>query len=410
MKLFGFEISRAEQKSGVTNSLELFRALNGFGGGDISSGVDVSHATALRVTTVLACARVIAEGIAQVPFRLHKRLDGGGSEHAHGERLYEVLELKPNSWMTSFELRETIALHACLTGGALCYIVRGLRNEVAELIPFPRNSWTVKQNADYSLSYEVAYPDGTTETLPASSVWHIRGPSWDTVLGMDIIKQAREAIGLSIATERSQGGMHKNGLRTSGVFSVEKELTEPQHARLMAYLMNAQAGSENAGKPVVVDRNAKFTPATMTGVDAQHLETRKHQIEEVCRVLRVMPIMIGHADKTATYASAEQMFLAHVVHTLSPWYKRIEQSADTQLLTPAQRKAGLFTRFNASALMRGSHTERSNYFSKALGAGNSPAWMTPDEVRMLDDMSPLGGNAANLPTPNTTMPQAAGVE
>lgn len=410
MKLFGWEISKSEQKSDVTNSLELFRAMNGFGGGDISSGVDVSHQTALRVTTVLSCARVIAEGIAQVPFRLHQSLTSGGSEHATSHRLYEVLELKPNSWMTSFELRETIALHACLTGGALCYIVRGIGGEIAELIPFPRDAWYVKQNADYSLSYDVAYPDGTTETLPSSSVWHIRGPSWDTVLGMDIIKQAREAIGLSIATERSQGGMHKNGLRTTGVFSVEKELTEPQHARLMAYLMAAQAGSENAGKPVIVDRNAKFTPSTMTGVDAQHLETRKHQIEEVCRVLRVMPIMIGHADKTATYASAEQMFLAHVVHTLSPWYKRIEQSADTQLLTEKQRQDGLFTRFNASALMRGSHTERSNYFGKALGSGGSPAWMTPDEVRMLDDMSPLGGDAAKLPTPTNVAPKPMGAE
>ena len=147
----------------------------------------------------------------------------------------------------------------------------------------------------------------------------------------------------------------------------------------------------------------------MSGVDAQHIETRKLQVEEMCRAMRVMPIMIGQADKSATYASAEQMFLAHVVHTLMPWYERIEQSADVNLLSDEDRRAGFYTKFNPNALMRGAAADRGEYYSKALGAGGTPAWMTQDEVRGLEERAPMGGTAAalsagamNKPAPSAT--------
>lgn len=142
---------------------------------------------------------------------------------------------------------------------------------------------------------------------------------------------------------------------------------------------------------MILDDDAKYTPFGMTGVDAQHLETRKHQIEEICRAFGVMPIMIGHADKTATYASAEQMFLAHVVHTLSPWYERIEQSADAQLLTEEDRAAGFYTKFSPNALMRGAAKDRAEYYKAALGTTQQPGWMTRNEVRALEEMNPVPG-------------------
>ena len=116
-------------------------------------------------------------------------------------------------------------------------------------------------------------------------------------------------------------------------------------------------------------------------------------------MFRVMPIMAGYSDKAATYASAEAMFTAHVIYTLAAWYERIEQTADCQLLTDAERAKGYYTKHTVAGLLRGSLTDRANYFSKALGAGGSPAWMTQDEVRGLEDMNPMGGTAGALPVP-----------
>jgi phage portal protein BeeE len=148
----------------------------------------------------------------------------------------------------------------------------------------------------------------------------------------------------------------------------------------------------------------------MTGVDAEHLSTRKHQIEEICRFMRIFPQMVGHAgDQTPTFASAEQFFIAHVIHSLGPWVERIEESADINLLSEADQLAGYVVRLKMRGLMRGAMKDQADYFSKALGAGGSPAWMTQDEVRSeAEDLNPMGGKAATLREPtNVAKPAPA---
>jgi HK97 family phage portal protein len=145
-------------------------------------------------------------------------------------------------------------------------------------------------------------------------------------------------------------------------------------------------GGDRSHKPLIADQNAKWLSNVMTGVDQQLLETRKHQIEEMCREFRVMPIMVGQSDKAATYASAEQMFLAHVVHTLSPWYQRIEQSADVNLLSEAELAEGLYTKFIPNALMKGAAKDRAEFYAKALGSGGGKGWMTQNDVRALEEL------------------------
>jgi len=392
MKIWPFG-RKANEDGSVRHSLDLFRLLAGWMA--TKSGASVSHKTALEVSVVLACVRVISEGIAQVPFKLYRQ-DGASVVPATEHPLYRLLHRKPNDWMTSFELRETMALHCVLTGDAFAFVNR-LRGEVREIIPIDPGCISIEQNDDYSITYTVTAKNGETLKLPQSAIWHWRGPSWDGVCGLDVVKLARESIGLAMATEESHARMQKNGAAISGTYSVEGTLNPEQYKSMRKWLAENFEGIENVGKTKLLDRNAKFHPASMTGIDAQLLETRKHQIEEVCRAFRVMPIMVGYSDKAATYASAEQMFLAHVVHTLSPWYERIEQSAECQLLSQKELDAGYFIKFNAAGLMRGSHKDRSEYFAKALGAGGSPAWMSQDEVRALEELNPMGGTAAALP-------------
>jgi HK97 family phage portal protein len=140
---------------------------------------------------------------------------------------------------------------------------------------------------------------------------------------------------------------------------------------------------------MILDRGAKFISTTMTGVDAQHLETRKLQIEEIARAFRVFPQMIGYSDKTATFASAEAFFIAHVVHTLMPWYRRVESSINVNLLGKKAVQAGYFAKFNANALLRGSAADRAAFYQSLWNMGA----LNANEIRELEDMNPYeGGN------------------
>jgi HK97 family phage portal protein len=336
---------------------------------------------------------VIAEGVSQVPWKLHT----DGRSEAGDHPTYDLIYRRPNPWQTSFEFRETIMFHVVLTGNAFVRKLRvGSVRRLASLEPLDPGRVTVRVEADGRMRYWYQGDSGERVEIPADDIWHIRGPSWNSYVGMDAVKLAREAIGLALATEATQADFHRNGTRVSGLYSVENNMSVEKFNQISAWMDRHAQGGDRAGKPFILDNKATFSQLQMTGVDAQHLETRKHQVEEICRAMRVMPIMVGQSDKAATYASAEQMFLAHVVHTLMPWYERLEQSADVNLLSDEDRARGFYTKFNANALMRGAAKDRGEYYSKALGAGGTPAWLTQDEVRDLEEYDPMGGTAAAL--------------
>ena len=382
----------------IRSASELMRELLR-GGGASKSGAAVNWETALRVGAFFACARVIADGLAQVPLKLYREsADGTTRAPAKDHPLYDVLHRRPNEWQTSFEYREMIALHLVFTGRHHSFINR-VRGDVVELIPFEPGTCVTKCADDGTLTYEVRTRSGKTQIYPAEAIWHIKGPSWNGWEGLDTVRQAaREALGLAIATEEAHALLHANGVQTTGTYSVEGKLSLEQYTQLRKFIVENNAGA-NRGLPMIIDNGAKWLQQAMTGVDAQHLETRRFQVEEICRALRVMPIMVGSNDKSSTYASAEQMFLAHVVHTLSPWYERLEQSIDVNLLTKADRAAGVYAKHVVAGLLRGATKDRAEYYSRALGSGGAPAWMTQDEIRGLEEMNPMGGAAAALPIP-----------
>lgn len=387
-----------ERKS--MDTLELFREI--YGGRTSKSGVAITLENAFKVSAAFACLKVLSQGGAQVPFKLfHEQEIGGLSKIATAKdhSLYDLMAHAPNGWTTSFEFRETLILHAALGDAYAFKNKSGARGAITELILLDPAKVKKEQKSDWSIVYKVTGASGAVQEFPAEAIWHVKGPSWNGVQGMEVLNLAREALGLSIATEESHAKLHDKGVRPSGIYSVEGSLNPEQYKKLKDWIDKEFAGAENAGTAMILDRSAKWLPMAMSGLDAQHLETRKFQIEEVCRFFGVMPIMVGYSDKAATYASAEQMFLAHVVHTLSPWYARVENSADAYLLSKRERSEGLYFKFVAAGLLRGAAKDRAEYYAKALGSGGSPAWMTPDEVRALEELNPMGGAAAQLPTP-----------
>lgn len=356
------------------------------------SGQVVTHDVALQATGVLSCTRVLCNGVSQVPFKLHQKIAEERKE-ARDHHLYDLLHRRPNEWQTSFEYRETITMHLVLAGNHYSFknVVRG---KLKELIPLEPGNVSVTRGTNGRLLYRVQGADGRQQEFPQETIWHIRGPSWNSWIGMDAVKLAREAIGLALATEGAHADLHANGAWASGTYSVDGTLDEDQHKKLEGWIKK-NIGGANRGAPLVLDHAAKWLQQSMSGVDAQHLETRRFQVEEVARAFGVIPMMIGHTDKTATYASAEQMFIAHVVHGLAPYYERIEQSADVNLLSDEDRKKGFYTKFNADGLMRGAAKDRGEYLYKvwSMGALNS------NEVRELLDRNPYPeGNTYRVPS------------
>lgn len=348
------------------------------------SGKSVTLTSSLEVMAVLGCVRVISEDVAQVPLKLFQKRKDGGSDVASEHPLSDLLDVGPNDWQTSFEFIENLIIQAALAGNFYGF-KNQVRGSVREIIPFPPG--TVREDwKELTPTYWCTGSDGSQKDFPAGAIWHLRGPSIDTKTGMAAIKVAREAIGLAMATEEAHAQLHANGVQASGMYSVDATLNPEQYKKLSDWIAK-QISGENRFKPFVLDRGAKFTPNSMNGVDSEHLATRKHQVEEICRAFRVMPIMIGQADKAATYASAEQMFIAHVKYTLQPWFRRIEKSIDKFLLTKEDRQKGIYAKFLPNALMRGAAKDRAEYYYKMWSMGT----MNPNEIRALEEQNPYDG-------------------
>lgn len=350
------------------------------------TGISVTWATALQVTAMFACARVVAEGIAQSRMKLLRPKPGGkGNDSYTKHPLYQLLWLEPSRGFTAFSMLETIVIHLMFVGNAYVFINKvddGSR--IAELIVLEPGRVKVTRRPDLTYVYDVAGDDGAQKRMPEGTIWHIRGPSWNGWMGLETVKIAREALGLSIALEQSHARMHKNGARPQGTYSVEGELTTPQHDQLAGWLKKYAVGGSLEGQPLILDRGAKWFDQRMTGVDTEHLSTRRFQIEEICRAARVMPIMVGLSEKSATYASSEQMFLTHEIHTLAPWAGRIEQSAEVSLLTDQEKAEGLTIRCNLSALRRGDYKAR----QEGLQIQRRNGVISANEWRALEDMNP----------------------
>lgn len=353
------------------------------------SGVRVTWETALQASAAVACCRSIAEGIAQVPLKLYRGLENGGAEPATDHPLFSVVSTSPNPWTTSFEWRETSGFHLTLLNRTYALINRS-GNRFArrvELLPLTPQQVRVEQEGSRMPRYFVQMEAGKETEVAADRILHLRGPSWNGFEGLDGIKLAREAIGLQLATEEHGARLFKNGVINGGILTTDALLNKEQRDQLRESWDAANAGVANAYRTAVMWGGMKWTPRAQHNDQAQWVEVRRFQIAEVCRFFRVWPLMIGESDKTATYASSEQMFVAHVVHTLMPWYKRIEQRLDMQLLTPEEREAGFFFRFSAQGLMRGAHRDRAEFYSKLYQIGA----ISPNEIRALEEMNPYEG-------------------
>ena len=372
---------RAEVKATDASALTWARIL----GQESSSkaGVPVGINTALKVSTVFACLRVLANGIAQVPLKLYREGADGSFTVEKDNPIHRMLYRSPNDWMTSFEFRQQMMFHAVLTGTAVAYIGR-VRGEPRELVPLIPGTFRLSQSLDWKLTAELNEPMGGRKTLDREEMFILRGPMWSGPAGINALEVARDAIGLAIATEDTHSALHANGAQPGGILSIKSPLSDDGKARLKQSWQDYQAGLRNKFKTAVLDMDASWTAMSATGVDNQHLETRRFQIEEICRDLGVNPLMVYYSDKTATYAAAEAFRLGFVVSDLGPWVENWQQSLARDLFP---KDVDLAAKFSLQGLLRGDHAARSAFYAAGIVNG----WMTRNEARRLEDLNPIAG-------------------
>lgn len=379
--MFGWLTGRraAEAKS---SSLDLLRAF--LAGSNTGSGQAVTTERALGVTTVLRCATVIGNGCSQIPFKLYRTTnEGKGREVVTDHPVAKLIGRRPNSWMSPMEWRRTMTMHATLAPFGLSIVTRSIRDRrPMELLPVPPGWISWKQGADWRIKYTVTWPDGRREEHDQSEVFVLRGPTWDGVQGLGAVKYAREAIGLRMAVDESQAKLFANGARPGGILTAKAPLDEAQRDELKKAWADMYAGSGSAGKTALLEGDLSFTSLAMKNTDAETMALRGQQIEEICRGFGVFPQMVGYSgDKTPTYASAEQFFLAHVVHTLQPWHVTWEEAMATQLLTDDEWSEGLYFRYTVAALLRGTAKDRAEVFKAHIDMGS----LNPNQVRAFEE-------------------------
>ena len=353
--------------------------------GGSSAGKIVNERSAMQMTAVYSCVRVLSEAVAGLPLHLYKYTDGGSKEKATSHPLYFVLHDEPNPEMTSFVFRETLMTHLLLWGNAYAQIIRNGKGEVVALYPLMPNRMTVDRDEKGQLYYEyqtstdeARTTKGGTVRLKPSDVLHVPGLGFDGLVGYSPIAMAKNAIGLAIAAEEYGSKFYANGAAPSGVLEHPGVLKDP--AKLRDSWTQTFGGSSNSNKVAVLEEGVKYTPISIAPNEAQFLETRKFQINEIARIFRVPPHMVGDLEKSS-FSNIEQQSLEFVKYTLEPWLVRWEQSMERVLISPDE-KPQYFIKFNVDGLLRGDYQSRMEGYATARQNG----WMSANDIRELENL------------------------
>ena len=360
--------------------------------GGSTSGKAVTERSAMQMTAVYSCVRILAEAIAGLPLHLYRYTADGSKVKAVDHPLYLLLHDEPNPEMSSFVFRETLMTHLLLWGNAYAQIIRNGKGEVVALYPLMPNRMSVDRDEHGQLYYtytrasdEAPTMNGMTVLLPPSDVLHIPGLGFDGLVGYSPIAMAKNAIGLAIATEEYGAKFFANGAAPSGVLEHPGTIKDP--SRVREAWMSQFGGSANSGKVAVLEEGMKYTPISISPEQAQFLETRKFQINEIARIFRIPPHMVGDLEKSS-FSNIEQQSLEFVKYTLDPWVIRWEQSIQRALLRPEEKKR-YFAKFNVEGLLRGDYQSRMNGYAVARQNG----WMSANDIRELENLDRIPAEA-----------------
>lgn len=361
--------------------------------GASSSGRRVTERTAMQMTAVYSCVRILSETLASLPLHIYESSETN-SRKATKHPLYKLLHDEPNPEMTSFIFRETLMTHLLLWGNAYAQIIRNGKGEVLALYPLMPDRMRVDRNEYGQLYYEYMLSDSDANAkesgvvrLSTQDILHIPGLGFDGLVGYSPIAMAKNAIGMAIATEEYGAAFFANGATPSGILTHPGVIKNPE---AMRESWSKGFGGRNSHKVAILEEGMNYTPISIAPNEAQFLETRKFQLNEIARIFRVPPHMVGDLEKSS-FSNIEQQSLEFVKYTLDPWVSRFEQAMTRRLLTDDEKKK-YYIKFNVDGLMRGDYQSRMNGYATARQNG----WMSANDIRALENLDLIsdeeGGN------------------
>lgn len=364
--------------------------------GRTTSGKPVNERTAMQTTAVYACVRILAEAIASLPLHVYEHQDDGGKKLVHDHPLYYLLHDEPNPEMTSFVFRETLMSHLLIWGNAYAQIIRDGAGRVLGLYPLLPDKMEVQRDDRGNIYYVYSrngdenpmFKEYGNIKLKAEDVLHIPGLGFDGLIGYSPIAMAKNAVGMTLACEEYGASFFANGANPGGVLEHPGVLKDPSKVR--ESWNSVYRGVNNAHKIAVLEEGMKYQQIGIPPEEAQFLETRKFQINEIARLYRIPPHMVGDLDKSS-FSNIEQQSLEFVKYTLDPWVIRWEQSLQRSLLLPGE-KGKYFIKLNVDGLLRGDYQSRMNGYA----VGRQNGWFSANDIREMENMNPIpdeeGGN------------------
>ena len=354
------------------NPLNLYDLL-----GITKSGENVDAARAMTVSSVFAAVNIIAGSIASLPLHVYRRGDGVRIP-VEGEN---VVSGRPNPEVSRSIFWETAIGHAVLNGNTYLYVVGNGRPQ--ELWPIEPGRVTVERKSGRKV-YTVDGTKELTDWRAGGEVVHVQGFGTDGLVGLSPIGLARESLGLALASEKYGSSLFKHGGNPSGILSVEGTLTREKAAEYREMWTEAYGGSANVHKTAVLGQGMKWTAVSMNPEDAQMLETRRFQVNDIARWFRIPAEMIGGVMEANSlqYANNEDRIQSFVMFTLQPWITRFEQTLSDELLP-----ADLYCRFDLRGFLRGNSEQRAKFY-EILARIQA---ITPNEIRELEEFPPLPG-------------------
>lgn len=344
----------------------------------------VDKETAMKYTAVFAACRVIGETFASAPVGVYKKLPNGDRESATDLPIYDILHNRPNADMAPFNFKEANMYALNLDGNAYCYKEKNKLGELVGLMPIAGMVKSVKRKNGV-LTYTVE--NGTEEKdYTRDDIFHIPGLSMDGLKGLSPISYFGKTIKLGLTYEEFGNSFYKNSANPSGAFTFPNALGIEAHKRLKADIKKNYTGSVNLGTPMLLENGGTFVPFTIKPVDAQLIESKRFQIEDIARIYRVPLHLLQDLEK-ATFSNIEHQSLEFIMYTMLPWFKRWEENINMQLLTDRERKDGYYVEFNIKGLSRGDL--KSRYESYVMGRLNG--WLSINDVRKLENMNRVEG-------------------
>ncbi len=348
----------------------------------------VDSDTAFTHAPVFTAVLILADSLASVGVKLYKRV-GGGREAAREHPLYSVLALQPNIYMSATDYLQMVYIDLLLRGNHYAQIIRNAFGNVVGLYPLIADKMQVALRGNKKV-YVYEAPKGKV-ALPASEVFHVKYiPDKSGLVGINPIESYRQAIRLSMTTEKFGENFFKNGANASGLLKHPKVLSEEAYERLRKSFEEKYQGLANSGKPIILEEGMDYVRLSLSNEDSQFLDTRRFQKSEIAAMFRVPPHMLGDMSKS-TFNNMEEMSRSFVKFALAPLAKRFESAVAVQLLSDAER-AEYYAKFNLNSLMRGDPKTRAEYYRILVNIGA----ITPNEIRALEELDPKGSEADEL--------------